>query len=286
MLLLHPDRVAAAWLRSGVPQLQENPDRPAIKVHSLPAAALQVPLMCNLGTQEGVSVKDGRFAAVWPANEAFFGEVRGKGGLIGVAVDPLSSHDCGNQRYFAIPWLDACLSVRLPKVSGQSLQAMPTDGVWLADVTGTKAAPTATFVGDPLRASWLPNAAIAQAWIQYVKNTEVSDASPPPAPTNLRVSGNELSWECQADLESGLASFIIERDGQFLANHPEQGKNPFGRPIFQNLQYSDTPTPPLVPLRFSDSKAEPGKNHTYRVTAVNTVGLKSHPAENTNTKKP
>jgi len=84
-----------------------------------------------------------------------------------------------------------------------------------------------------------------------------------------------LSWETEADLESGLAGFIIERDGEFLANLPEQGKNPFGRPIFQNLQYSDTPTQPLVPLQFTDSKADPGKKHTYRVFAVNTVGLTS-----------
>jgi hypothetical protein len=281
MVLLHPDRVAAAWLRSGVPLLKPDPERPTIKAHSLPAGALTVPMMCNLGTKEGVTVKDGRFASVWPANEAFFGEVRGKGGLIGIAVDPLSSHDCGNQRYLAIPWLDACLSVRLPKVSGQPLQDMANDGVCLAAVTGSKAVPAATFVGNPMRATWLPNEAIAQAWTQYVKDTEVSDTTPPPAPTNLRVSGNELSWEAEADLESGLANFIIERDGQFLANHPEEGKNPFGRPIFQNLQYSDTPTQPLVPLRFTDSKAEPGKNHTYRVIAVNTVGLKSTSAEKT-----
>ena len=114
--------------------------------------------------------------------------------------------------------------------------------------------------------------------MQYVKDTAVTDTTPPPAPTNLRVNGNELTWEAEADLESGLAGFIIERDGQFLANVPEQGKNPFGRPIFQNLQYSDTPTQPLVPMRFTDTKAEPGKKHTYRVIAVNTVGLKSKPS--------
>ena len=59
---------------------------------------------------------------------------------------------------------------------------------------------------------------------------------------------------------------------------PEQGKNPFGRPVFQNLQYSDTPTQPLVPMQFTDTKAEAGKKHTYRVIAVNTVGLKSKPS--------
>ena len=59
---------------------------------------------------------------------------------------------------------------------------------------------------------------------------------------------------------------------------PKEGKNRFGRPLFQNLLYSDTPTQPLVPLQFTDTKAEPGKAYTYRVIAVNTVGLKSKPS--------
>src|SRR5262249_21642047 len=147
----------------------------------------------------------------------FFNELRGRGGLIGVAVDPLTSHECGNQRYLAILWLDTCLSARLPKASGASLGAMPTDQAWLATVTGAHALPAARFAADPLKAAWLPNAAIAKAWMQYVKDTAVTDSTPPPAPTNLRLKGSELSWEAEADLESGLASFIIERDGQVLA---------------------------------------------------------------------
>lgn len=278
MVMLHPERVAAAWLRSGVPLLKPNPKRPTIKPHALPDAALKVPVMCNPGTKEGVTVKDGRFALVWPANEVFFYDVRSKGGLIGVSVDPLTAHECGNQRYFAIPWLDACLSMRLPKVSGNPLLSMPTDTAWLASPTGFKAVPSAKFEGDPLKAAWLPNKDVAQGWMQYVKDTAVIDTTPPPAPTNLIVKGNELSWEAEADLESGLAHFIIERDGQFLANVPEQGKNRFGRPIFQNLQYSDTPTQPLKTMHFSDTNAETGKKHAYRVITVNTVGLKSQPA--------
>ncbi|MDX1948331.1 MAG: hypothetical protein SFU86_23275 [Pirellulaceae bacterium] len=278
MVLLYPERVAAAWLRSGVPLLKENPERPSIKAHMLPAAALGVPLMLNLGTKEGVTVKDGRFAGVWPANEAFFSEVRSRGGLVGVAIDPLSAHECGNQRYFAIPWLDACLTARLPKISGDPLVAMPTDGAWLAPVTGAEAVPAEKFAGDPLKAAWLPNEAIARAWMEYVKDTSVSDTTPPPAPRNVLVSGSELTWEAEADLESGLAGFVIERDGKPLANVPDQGKNPFGRPVFQNLQYSDTPTQPLVSARFVDATAEPGRKHVYRVFSVNTAGRKSEPA--------
>ena len=182
--------------------------------------------------------------------------------------------------YLAMPWLDACLSARLPAKNGEPLKPMSTQVAWIAPLHLGEAdviAPVlaAKFTGAIEKSVWLPNEAIAHAWTQYEKDTAVTDATPPPAPTNLRVDGNKLTWEADADLESGLASFIIERDGQLLANVPEQGKNPFGRPIFQNLQYSDTPTQPLVQMQFTDTKAEAGKTHRYRVIAVNTVGLKS-----------
>ncbi len=275
IVMLHPERVAAAWLRSGVPLLEANPDRPDIKAHKLPDAALQVPTMCNPGTKEGVTVKDGRFARVWPANEAFFNGVRSKGGLIGVAVDPLTAHECGNQRYMAIAWLDACLRLRLPKVSGNPLRPMPTGNAYLAPITGSSAVASQDFSDDPFQAGWLPNEAIAKSWMQYVKDTKISDATPPPAPTDVHIAANTLTWKAEADLESGLAHFIIERDGEFLANVPEDGKNRFGRPIFQGLQYSDTPDNPLVPMQFTDTSIEPGKKYSYQVIAVNTLGLKS-----------
>ncbi len=278
MVLLHPERVIAAWLRSGVPLLQADPARVAIKPHGLTTAALQVPMMCNLGTQEGVSVKDGRFAGVWPANEAFFNAVRGQGGLIGVAIDPLTAHECGNQRYLAIPWLDACLTARLTQGEPTSLIEMPAEPAWLAPINGPEAVAVKSFVGDPLKAAWLPNAAVAQAWMQYVTDSAVTDTSVPPSPTDVRLSGKTLSWEADADLESGLASFVVERDGRFLANVPEQAKNPFGRPLFQNLQYSDTPTQPLVQMQFTDTEAEADQQHEYRIIAVNTLGLKSLPS--------
>jgi hypothetical protein len=278
MVLLHPDRVAAAWLRSGVPLLTADPKRATIKPHAVPDAALRVPLMCNLGTKEGVTVKDGPFAGVWPANQAFFNVVRGKGGLVGVAIDPVTSHECGNQRYLAIPWLDACLTARLPKASGDSLRRLPMDEAWLGPVTAGDPAPAGKFTGEPRAAGWLPGESVAKLWARYVQDTAVPDPTPPPAPTSLRVEGSRLAWEAEADAESGLAGFVVERDGRVIAEVPANGKNPFGRPVFQNLQYSDTPTQPLVPMQFTDPKPVPGQKHTYRVIAVNTVGLKSKPS--------
>ena len=278
MVLLHPDRIAAAWLRSGVPPLTASTGKP--NPYTIPDASLQVPVMCNLGTKEGVTEKTGRFAGGWAGVDAFFTAMRAKGALIGVAIDPFTSHECGNQRYLAIPWLDACLTARLPGKGSKSLKPMNSGDAWIAPVHLAEPeviapVPAAKFTGALERSVWLPNEVIARAWTQYVKDTAIADTTPPPAPTLLQVKANELTWEADADLESGLASFIIERDGQFLANVPEAGKNPFGRPIFQNLQYSDTPTQPIVPMHFTDTTAEAGKTHQYRVIAVNTVGLKS-----------
>ena len=273
MVLLYPERVAAAWLRSGVPLLEADPGRVGVRAHQLSEGALQVPLMCNLGTQEGVTVKDGRFAGVWPANETFFRAVRGRGGLIAVAVDPLSSHDCGNQRYLAIPWLDDCLRQRLPSAgeAGVGLRSLESAAAWLAPVSGGTAVVAEGFSGNVRELGWLPSEQTARRWEQYVRDTKVEDATAAPQPVNLRVRGNELTWECEADLESGLAGFVIERDGQELVRLPEQGKNPFGRVLFQNLQYSDTPTMPLVPMRYVDRTAEVGRRYEYRVRAVNTA---------------
>lgn len=276
MLMLHPERVAAVWLRSGVPLFEANPERPSIKAHSLPEAALKVPVMCNFGTKEGYTVTDGRFSKVWPANKAFFTAVRSKGGLVGVAIDPLTSHECGNQRYLAIPWLNACLAARLPETAGQPLRAMPTKGAWLAEIGETEAVKVAAFTGDAKQALWLPNESIAKAWMQYVTDTNVTDATAPPAPTDVALKNNVLTWRAEADLESGLAGFEILRDGKTFAQVPDKAKNPFGRPLFQNLQYSDTPTQPLVQMRL-DLSAEDAANYEYRVVSINTVGLKSKP---------
>jgi hypothetical protein len=279
MTLLHPDRVVAAWLRSGVPLLEAVEGR-TIQPHELPEAALQVPIMCNLGIDEGVRNTDGQFAGVWPANQTFFHRLRDEGALIAVAIDPLSSHECGNQRYLAIPWFDAILTARLPESDGELLRPMPTQDAWLvplhtgeADVIA--AVPAAEFTGDIASSIWLPNEAVATAWMQYVRDTEVTDITPPPAPTDVELQGNELTWDAVADLESGLAQFVIERNGEVIATIPEAPANPFGRPVFQGLQYSDTPTAPLVEMRFTLDAEDPDEFSEYHIRAVNTVGLMS-----------
>ena len=273
MSLLYPERVVACWLRSGVPLLEANPERENILPHEWNAAVLQVPMMCNPGTKEGVTVKTGRFARVWLANQRFFSKIRGNHGLIGIAVDPLSAHECGNQRYLAIPWLGACLEARLPEVTGRSLRKMQTSQAWFAQVLGDKAVPAKEYPGNPNQAVWLPNAKIAQQWMHYVKDTAIPDKTPPPAPFGLLVSGNRISWQADADFESGISHFIIRKNGKVIGQVPENPANRFGRPLFQGLQYSDTPVQPLAKMEFIDPNS--GDAGQYEIISVNTVGLLS-----------
>lgn len=280
MVLLHPERVAAAWLRSGVPLFEEKEGRNIVPYASVPTAALGVPVMCNLGTQEGYSVTEGRFSGVWPGVQKFFGKMREEGGLVSVSVDPLTSHQCGNQRYLAIPWLDACLTLRLPKKDGQPLNQLDeSEGMLVSlPMPGDEIdppVPAKTFAGTKEKSIWFPSNAIAQAWVQYMHDTQVTDKTPPPAPTDVQIEGNVITWDAEADLESGVASFTILRDGKPIATLPEKSRNPFGRSIFQGLQYSDTPNQPLFEMKYVDKAAEAGKSYKYEIIAENTVGLKS-----------
>jgi len=275
MTLRNPERVAALWLRSGPLAVEPNPHWPRDNPFKLTPEALQIPIMLNQGAREGITEKDGRFASVWPRYQLLFNSIRPKGGLIGHSVDLISEHQCGNQRYLAIPWFDTILEARLPEKSDRSLKPMPTENAWLAPLLGGKAVPATQYAGDEATSVWLPNRAIAEAWMSYMKDNTIPDNTRPPAPTKLLVNDSRLTWSAEADLESGLAYFIIERDGEFLARVPESDNPMIGRPLFQSLYNSDSPRQPLPEMSFIDSTAVEGQKHKYRVIAVNTVGLKS-----------
>ena len=112
--------------------------------------------------------------------------------------------------------------------------------------------------------------------MQYVKDTAVADTTPPPSPMNVHQEGNRIVWNCEADLESGLSHFIVKRTGKRITTVPEKPENKFGRPLFQNLLYSDTPTQPLAKMEFMIPKGAPLSG--YQIIAVNTVGLESQPS--------
>jgi len=153
----------------------------------------------------------------------------------------------------------------------------------LATLLSDTALPGGKFEGKAEEAVWLPNERFAKAWSEYVKTGATSDTSPAAPPigvaANRLADGKvELTWLADADFESGIQAFVIERDGKQLAQLPEKPVGKFGRALFQGMSYHDTPEQPVAKLQFVDTSAEPDKPHEYRVRTVNAVGLKSAPS--------
>jgi hypothetical protein len=274
----HPERIVAIWFRSGTAytywQKPEDPTKErAIPEVVLPAAAYEIPMIANPGAKEN---GDKRFNLAWTGSLAMFKAYRAKGAPIGFAPDPLTSHQTGDQRYAAIAFFDACLALRLP-TEGNVLRKIDQSKGWLSPLLGTEAKPAGEYVGDKAESSWLPDAAFAKAWTEYVQTGSTKDTTPPPAPFNVvtkaGAEGVEITWDAHADFESGIRQFLVKRDGQVVGRVPEKPANPFGRPLFQGMSYGDTPTQPLALMRYIDKGAQPGAK--YEVVAVNSVGLES-----------
>lgn len=277
---MYPERIVAVWLRSGTAYAAwEDGEIPKPEMRE---TVYSIPVMCNPGAKEQ---GDKRFDRAWSGALAMFKEYRAKGAPIGFAPDPRTSHQCGDCRYLAIPFFDACLALRLPDKGSAGQKLKPVDGkaAWLATLLGDKAEPRASYAGKAEEAVWLPNRQVAKAWAEYVKTGAVSDATPPPAAFDVRATRKpdgavELTWDAKADFESGIGAFLVERDGTELAQVPEKPVGRFGRPLFQAMSYHDTPERPLPEMRFLDKSAQPAAKHQYRVIVVNGVGLRSQPS--------
>jgi len=302
MQTMYPERIVAIWFRSGT--AFTTWEKGEIPKPEIPAAALQVPMMCNPGVKER---DHERFKGAWVGLMEMFRAYRAQGAPIGFAPDPRTSHECGDSRYLAIPFFDACLAMRLPDKGSADQRLKPVDlkQAWFATLLGEEAQPAAKFSGKTDEAVWLPNARVAKAWVEYVITGEVADTTPPPAPTNVKAAAKadgtvEITWDAEADFESGIAAFIIQRDGKDVARVPEKPVGKFGKPLFQTMSYHDTPEKPLPEMRFTVGQTllsgprengrtgggqtrvsglRAGEKREYRVITVNSAGLKSQPSK-------
>lgn len=273
MQTLYPDRIVAIWCRSGTAFVAwERGEVPRPEVSS---EALGVPVMLNPGEKEKGHPK---FDGAWTGSMAMFQQYRAQGAPIGIAPDPNTAHECGDSRYLAIPFFDACLAQRLSPTTGGSLRPVDMGSAWFGDLSSHEASPAGKHEGDPKAAAWLPDGRVAKAWREYVITGEVADISPPDPPTDARIVAKdgavELRWKATADPESGIQAFLIFRDGVEIGRVPEKAEGRFGKPLFQKMSYHDTPEPPLPEMRFLDGSSGGGGSE-YGVVTVNTAGLRS-----------
>jgi lysophospholipase L1-like esterase/pimeloyl-ACP methyl ester carboxylesterase len=251
----HPERIVAIFLRSGTAYSAWTSGE--IEAPTIPPAAYQVPVLGNPGLKEK---EDQRFRRAWEGLLAMQEAYRRQGAWFELAPDPRTGHECGDCRYLAIPFFDFWLEHRLPPRDSESRSLRP--------------------VAEALPA-W--KARMADKLEQYVRTGGVQDVTPPPPPRRVRAARNDdgsvtVTWEAEADLESGIRGFVIYRDGQRIAQVPEAPAGRFGRPLFQGLSYHDTPEEPLRAMQFVDRAAPDGAVPNYRVQTVNSLGLESEPA--------
>jgi len=273
MLTLHPERIAAIFYRSG--SAYAVWERGEIPKPALTPAVYEVPFMFIGGVKEA---QDKSHGPARVGDRAMLKAWREHGAPGGLASDPLSGHECGDSRYLAIAFFDACLAQRLPDAgkSNQALKPVNMNLAWLAVPGSNDAQSAAEFSGDKAAAHWLPDAAFARAWMSYNQTGRPADTTPPPTQTSVRVGADgELTWSAEADLESGLAGFIIERDGKEIARLPEKPVGKIGTPLFQGLNGGDTPVIAQPPMTFKDTTATPGGKHRYTVRSLNAAGLAS-----------
>ncbi|MEN3940075.1 hypothetical protein WJU23_02195 [Prosthecobacter sp. SYSU 5D2] len=268
MLALHPERIAAIWFRSGSAyHVWERGDIPRPE---LTDAVYQVPLCFNGGLKEE---QDKRHGPARVGDRAMFAAWRAKNAPAAFARDPRTGHECGDSRYLAIPFLDACLAMRLPE-KGHALRPVKVGDGWLSEMDSMEAQPAGQYEGPKESSAWMPNEKLVGDRAEYMETGAVGDNTPPPAPTNVTLKDGVISWEAKADLESGLQQFIIQRDGKEIGRVPEKGVSKFGRPLFQRMTYGDTPEKPLAEMTFSD-KTPAADAKAYLVIAINSVGLSS-----------
>lgn len=275
-----PDRIVAIWLRSGT--ALSAWEKGEIARPDIPESAYRIPVVCNPGSKEK---DDKRFNAAWTGARTMFQTYRRRGAPIAFAPDPRTAHECGDSRYLAIPFFDACLAARLPDAAATGGQLRPVNLAqgWLAPLEGETAEPAATYRGEPSEAVWLPDERVAKAWMEYVQTGTVGDSTSPPAPFAVKTAATpegavEISWDADADLDSGIREFIIRRDAQEIGRVPDKPAGKFGRPLFQAMSYHDTPEKPLPAMRFVDPAPTPGTPANYRVIVVNSAGLSSEPS--------
>jgi hypothetical protein len=274
-----PERIVAIWLRSGT--AFGYWEKSEIEKPDIPEAAYQIPVMCNPGAKER---DDERFRVAWDGGMDMFKAYRAKGAPIGFAPDLNTAHECGDSRYLAIPFFDACLAQRLPKADAptQTLRPVRSEQSWLVSSLGTDTSPAGKFAGDPKQAVWLPNEAFAKLFLEYAEKGSTTDVTPPPTPHHVAAVKNDdstvtLTWQADADFESGLRQFIILRDGQEMKAFPEKPVNRYGRPLFQGMSYHDTPTAPVAEMKVVLQKADVPTGSKLQVISVNSVNLKSPP---------
>jgi pimeloyl-ACP methyl ester carboxylesterase len=274
MAATYPDRIAVGVAQSGSVEMSNT------------AGALKIPILHHNGRKDMIY------------NDVQFANGRTKNALWAHAINPhplwvtgscvppnklcwdttVYGHAPWDLRMIAIPWMDIALTSRLPDQAGASqLKDMDTTNAWFGDTATRAIASAATFTGNKSAACWFPNQRWAKMWQEYMATGTQKDSTPPPAPYNLTGTyANRqivLKWDADADLETGIKTFIIYRNGSLLQKMtwPNAPSTLFTTEKgFQRWDDGDQPNPTPAPnMTFTDANLSDTGTYIYQVSTVN-----------------
>ncbi len=282
MTYLYPERVIATFPRSGglAPVGREFTRSQPQKFDSSPRA-YEVPMLFCFGETE--EIPDTRFFSGVSAARNLFEHGRQQGALWSIAVHPGSNHENSNSRLLAIRFFDAVMKYRLPETVDnpkQPIKPIPLNDEksYVANVKTLKIFRENEYQGDTSAMAWFPNIHAARAWQDLSERGSIADGSPPPAPTDATFKktdgGWKLTWNAEADIESGIGSFRIYRGDKMLGEvrgTVDKRWNPHGH--YHAWNYSDQP---LKGTEFPEKAYTiNGSTDEISVTTVNQSGVES-----------
>ena len=118
----------------------------------------------------------------------------------------------------AIPFYESVLKQRLPMNGSSKLRDIDTTKAWLGDTAiynnnnNVKIYKASNFIGNKTAMSWLPDSLCAVRYQEYLMTGTIHDQTTPSPPFNVRIKklknkGIKITWEADADIESGIKYF-------------------------------------------------------------------------------
>lgn len=284
MCYLFPERIIAAFPRSGAlspagstyerSQPQEPDSNPA---------ALQVPILFCYGQKE--YIEGNRFRKLIEGVYQLFEHGRSNQAPWTLAIHPDSEHENSQSRQLAVRYFDRMIEARLPDPldttsSPGTLRSLPSQEFWIGHHKNLNIS-QAVENSNPQN-SYLLNQAFAKEWQTFSKTGNIPDNTAPTRPHNLRVELDGetaiLQWDAFADIESGIQSFTIYRNGSkigALGGEKDPRWNPTG--AYHAWNYSDQPlNGEVLPAKtFIDPNRSGAFAEDYQIATINRTGMES-----------
>jgi hypothetical protein len=265
MLKDYPERIMAAVCYS--PAFNPSWDYPVLTA--------KIPVLTR---HAGVNDANGDGVLCWATSVHTFQKLRGMDAPVSVAHNAEQNHNFSYLRYMAIPFYEAVMKQRMPESGNVIMRDLDRTQTWLGDTLTLQLYRESEYEGSKNGLCVLPDEMTARLWKEYVSTGTVVDKTPPPAPFNVKAKRNgkniTVTWEADADIESGISRFEIFKDGVLVDKLPQSG-------TYQHFNTNGDNTVPVeVPkMKFEIVGGTDSAEVTIGVRTVNHFNLTSEKTE-------